>query len=118
MCLQTVKAGMIEVVQGNLLGSILSNLLLVLGMAIFASGMVRHEQHFNAKGAASNMRCQLVASISICLPTLFAAISPTEEENVLIISRICSGFLMLVYAMFLFFMLKTHADVFADEGEG
>ena len=62
MCVQTVKAGMIHVVQFNLLGSILSNLLLVLGMAIFASGLVRHEQQFNAKGAAANMTCQLVAS--------------------------------------------------------
>merc|ERR1719379_2492454 len=61
MCLQSVKAGLITVVQGNLLGSVLSNLLLVLGMAIIGSGIVRHEQSFNAKGAASNMRCQLVA---------------------------------------------------------
>jgi len=117
MCVQAVKSGLISVVQGNLLGSVLSNLLLVLGMAIFASGTVRHQQTFNAKGAASNMRCQLVASISVCLPTVFAAISPTEAEEVVTISRICSMFLMLVYVMFLYFMLKTHADLFADEGD-
>merc|ERR1719169_187858 len=58
MCIQAVKAGLISVVQGNLLGSVLSNLLLVLGMAIFASGMVRHDQEFNAQGAAANMTCQ------------------------------------------------------------
>lgn len=117
MCIQAVKLGLISVVQGNLLGSVLSNLLLVLGMAIFASGVVRKSQTFNAKGAGSNMRCQLVASISVCLPTVFAAISPTEEKEVVTISRICSCFLISVYAMFLFFMLKTHADLFADEGE-
>merc|ERR1719482_1516631 len=72
MCIQAVRAGLISVVQGNLLGSILSNLLLVLGMSIFASGTVRHEQEFNAKGAGANMVCQLVASISVCLPTCFA----------------------------------------------
>merc|ERR1719277_2399441 len=44
MCAQGVKAGQIAVVQGNLLGSILSNILLVLGMAICASGVVRHSQ--------------------------------------------------------------------------
>merc|ERR1719231_1382373 len=48
MCVQAVKLGLISVVQGNLLGSVLSNLLLVLGMAIFASGIVRHAQTFNA----------------------------------------------------------------------
>merc|ERR1719478_226864 len=74
MCIQAVKAGLISVVQGNLLGSILSNLLLVLGMAIIASGMARKSQTFNSQGAASNMSCQVVASISVCLPTVFASI--------------------------------------------
>eukprot|EP00930_Biecheleria_cincta_P085833 TRINITY_DN7519_c0_g2_i1.p1 TRINITY_DN7519_c0_g2~~TRINITY_DN7519_c0_g2_i1.p1 ORF type:complete len:546 (+),score=85.50 TRINITY_DN7519_c0_g2_i1:53-1690(+) len=117
MCIQAVKAGLISVVQGNLLGSVLSNLLLVLGMAIFASGTVRHEQQFNAKGAAANMRCQLVASISVCLPTVFAYISHGhhEEQAVLQISRICSIFVMAVYMQFLFFMLVTHASLFAEE---
>jgi len=115
MCVQAVKAGLINVVQGNLLGSMLSNLLLVLGMAIFASGVVRKSQEFNAKGASANMSCQLVASISICLPTVFANVSGQHEEHVLEISRVCSIFLMIVYGLFLFFMLKTHADLFADD---
>merc|ERR1712232_1421500 len=111
------KAGLIGVVQGNLLGSILSNLLLVLGMAIFAAGIVRHEQSFNAHGAAANMTCRLVASISVCLPTCFVAIARNRDSEVVLISRICSGFLIAVYVMFLLFMLKTHADLFADETE-
>jgi Ca2+:H+ antiporter len=115
MCIQAVKAGLIGVVQGNLLGSILSNLLLVLGMAIFAAGTVRHEQSFNAHGAAANMSCLLVASISVCLPTCFTAVNDHTEDEVLAISRICSVALMGVYGLFLFFMLKTHADLFADE---
>merc|ERR1719272_1286073 len=117
MCVQAVKAGLVKVVQSNLLGSILSNLLLVLGMSIFASGMARKSQKFNRHGAASNMTCQLVASISVCLPTCFAAVSNYAEGSVVRISRMCSVFLMLVYAMFLFFMLKTHTDLFADEEE-
>merc|ERR1719456_1450384 len=94
MCIQAVKAGLIHVVQGNLLGSILSNLLLVLGMAIVASGLQRKTQKFNQIGAASNMTCQLVASISVCLPTCFANVCPTREGSVLTISRICAVFLM------------------------
>lgn len=115
MCIQAVKAGLISVVQANLLGSILSNLLLVLGMAICASGMVRREQRFNAQGASANMTCQLVASISVCLPTVFKSVKDTSMDEVLAVSRICSMFLMAVYGLFLFFMLKTHADLFQDE---
>merc|ERR1712232_746023 len=118
MCIQAVKAGLIGVVQGNLLGSILSNLLLVLGMAIFAAGIVRHEQAFNAHGAAANMSCLLVASISVCLPTCFAAVNEHTEDEVLAISRICSVSLVGVYGLFLVFMLKTHADLFAEEPDG
>merc|ERR1712146_506983 len=86
-------------------------------MAIFASGLARKNQGFNAKGAAANMTCQLVASISVCLPTCFAAMSRNSESEVVLISRICSGFLIAVYVMFLLFILKTHAELFADEAE-
>lgn len=116
MVIQAVKLGLIRVVQGNLLGSVLSNLLLVLGMAIFASGTVRKDSHFNHQGAAANMSCLLVASISVCLPTVFRTVHGSTDEEVLVISRICSCFLILVYGLFLFFMLKTHTDLFVDEG--
>mmetsp|Transcript_60148 Transcript_60148/g.127415 ORF Transcript_60148/g.127415 Transcript_60148/m.127415 type:complete len:478 (-) Transcript_60148:254-1687(-) len=115
MCVQAVRAGLIQVVQGNLLGSILSNLLLVLGMSICASGLLRKTQRFNADGAAANMTCQAVASISVCLPTMFKGVAGSTEEEVLMISRVCSIFLMAVYGLFLFFQLKTHSDLFADE---
>lgn len=117
MCIQAVRAGLISVVQGNLLGSILSNLLLVLGMAIIASGLARKNQDFNAQGAAANMSCQLVASISICLPTVYASMRGHTFEDTLQVSRICSFFLVTVYCMFLYFMLKTHHELFADEDE-
>eukprot|EP00928_Gymnodinium_smaydae_P040095 TRINITY_DN27251_c0_g1_i1.p1 TRINITY_DN27251_c0_g1~~TRINITY_DN27251_c0_g1_i1.p1 ORF type:complete len:551 (-),score=104.20 TRINITY_DN27251_c0_g1_i1:134-1786(-) len=117
MCVQAVKAGLISVVQGNLLGSILSNLLLVLGMAIIASGLRRHSQGFNAQGAAASMSCQLVACISICLPTIFGQVSQSAGQEVLAISRISAVLLMSMYGFFLFFMLKSHADLFADSEE-
>jgi Ca2+:H+ antiporter len=116
MCIQSVRAGLISVVQGNLLGSILSNLLLVLGMALVASGLKRKVASFNAQGAAANMTCQLVASISVCLPTVFDTVNGATGCEVLQISRICSLLLMSLYGLFLFFMLRTHADLFVDEG--
>eukprot|EP00747_Dinoflagellata_sp_TGD_P171282 gnl/TRDRNA2_/TRDRNA2_205014_c0_seq1.p1 gnl/TRDRNA2_/TRDRNA2_205014_c0~~gnl/TRDRNA2_/TRDRNA2_205014_c0_seq1.p1 ORF type:complete len:442 (-),score=67.05 gnl/TRDRNA2_/TRDRNA2_205014_c0_seq1:35-1312(-) len=116
MCVQAVRSGLIRVVQGNLLGSILSNLLLVLGMAIFASGVLRKEQAFNAKGASANMTCQIMGSISISLPTMYHTVSGTSDAQVLMLSRCASLVTMMVYFMFLLFQLKTHADLFVDEG--
>lgn len=116
MCIQAIKGGLIRVVQGNLLGSILSNLLLVLGMSIFAAGVKKQEATFNVKGAAANMSCQILASISIALPTMYSTVENTEFVDILQLSRICALFLAWTYFMFLFFQLKTHAHLFVDEG--
>jgi len=119
MCIQAIRAGLVQVVQGNMLGSVLSNLLLVLGMAIFGAGTKFRMQKFNAEGAAANMTCQVVASISICLPTLYGQVVGTganSEKEILMISRLCSCGLCLVYFLFLYFQLFTHASLFVDEG--
>eukprot|EP00929_Paragymnodinium_shiwhaense_P031950 TRINITY_DN17796_c0_g1_i1.p1 TRINITY_DN17796_c0_g1~~TRINITY_DN17796_c0_g1_i1.p1 ORF type:complete len:486 (+),score=136.38 TRINITY_DN17796_c0_g1_i1:159-1616(+) len=117
MCVQAVRAGLVRVVQGNLLGSILSNLLLVLGMSLFSSGVIRKDQTFNAAGASANMSCQILASISIVMPTMYKNVTGANPHNTLMISRICSLFTMIVYFMFLFFQLGTHADLFEDSAE-
>lgn len=122
MCVQAVRAGLIRVVQGNLLGSVLSNLLLVLGMAVFAAGIKRKQANFNPQGASANMTCLVVASIAVALPTLYRGVAGAEEEEVLMLSHICSAFLAILYFMFLYFQLYTHSRLFeagdGAEGEG
>lgn len=116
MCAQAIKAGLIRVVQGNLLGSVLSNLLLVLGMALFGAGLKFKDLEFNARGAQANMVCQVVASISLVLPTMFRMSPDTTDYEVLCLSRYCAIFLIATYALFLYFQLGTHAEFFQDEG--
>lgn len=116
-CIQAVQAGLIRVVQGILVGSILSNLLLVLGMAMSASGIVRPTSSFNAKGVSSNMSCLLVACCSVGLPTIFKMFGGNTMVEVLAVSRICSLFLIAAYLLFLLFMLKTHSSMLQDEDD-
>merc|ERR1719262_1830381 len=52
--INAIRAGLVSVVQGSLLGSILSNLLLVLGMAFFVAGVKTKESRFNAIGASAS----------------------------------------------------------------
>jgi len=85
-------------------------------MSIFAAGIRRQEAEFNPAGAAANMSCQILASISIALPTMYSSIQDAAFEDILTLSRICAIFLSLCYFMFLFFQLKTHAHLFIDEG--
>jgi len=112
-----IKAGLVTVVQGSLLGSILSNLLLVLGMAFFAAGLWIKESHFSSMGASANMTCLALGSIALALPTIYSSLPDASLEDMLMISRISAVLLAVVYALFLVFQLLTHADMFTGEGE-
>jgi Ca2+:H+ antiporter len=115
--INAIKAGLIRVVQGSLLGSILSNLLLVLGMAFFAAGLKMKESSFNIIGASTNMTCLTLASIALALPTIYSHLPETEFEDMVQISRVSSVVIAVVYLLFLWFQLVTHADIFGGEEE-
>lgn len=115
--INAIKAGLVDVVQGSLLGSILSNLLLVLGMAFFAAGMFQKECPFNATGANANTSCLVLASISLALPTVYNHVPDTSREDVLGVSRISSIVIAVIYILFLVFQLGTHSHLFIAEEE-
>lgn len=115
--INAIKAGLVSVVQDSLIGSILSNLLLVLGMAFIASGLVSKESDFNVTGAAANITCLVLASISLGLPTCFQYVPGTTTSDGVELSRICALVIAFVYIMFLVFQLKTHAELFVGDEE-
>lgn len=113
--IDAIKRGLCSVVQAGLIGSVLSNLLLVLGMAFLASGLVRSEQTFNKDGAGANTSCLLVAAIGVVIPTLFAGSQKEIDESELVwVSRICAIIMACVYGFFLIFQLHTHQHHFED----
>jgi len=115
--INAIKAGLITVVQDSLIGSILSNLLLVLGMAFIAGGFVSKESSFNLSGAAANITCLVLASLALTLPTVFKSIESTTFEETVTLSRMCALVLAFVYITFLWFQLRTHAELFVGEEE-
>ncbi|KAL2003395.1 hypothetical protein VTN02DRAFT_4041 [Thermoascus thermophilus] len=105
----------IEVVQASLLGSILANLLLILGMCFLFGGLRFREQLYNS--AVTQMSaCLLSLSVmSLLLPTAFHASFSnlnTADAVVLKISRGTSVVLLLVYILYLLFQLKSHAYIY------
>ena len=112
-----------------MLGSILSNILLVLGCCFLAGGLTRKEQHFNETVASTMSSLMAVASASLIIPaTLYAVTSrsgsagkggtgKTEtQDNILVLSHGTAIILLILYVMYLVFQLKTHAFMF-DEAE-
>lgn len=112
-----IKAGLVTVVQGSLIGSILSNLLLVLGMAFLAAGFVQKESVFNEMGAAANVVCLALGAVALALPAVFTTIEGTSKQDVLEVSRVSSGVVAAAYICFLVFQLCTHSEMFAGEDE-
>lgn len=105
----------IRIVQASLLGSILSNLLLILGMAFLLGGLRYQEQIYNNTVTQMSACLLSLAVTSLVLPTVFhASFSSTADadKNVLKISRGTSVVLLIVYVLYLIFQLKSHAYLY------
>ncbi|KAH8597390.1 Sodium/calcium exchanger protein-domain-containing protein [Bisporella sp. PMI_857] len=107
----------IRIVQASLLGSILANLLLILGMCFLIGGLKFREQLYNSTVTQMSACLLSLAVMSLLLPTAFHASFNTEKKDnaesaVLKVSRGTSVILLLVYVLYLVFQLKSHAYMY------
>jgi Ca2+:H+ antiporter len=107
----------VVVVQTSLIGSILSNLLLVMGMCFFFGGLRRPEQFFNQTVAQTAASLLALAVGSIIIPTCFDKFSSTPQASIADLSRGTAVILLVVYIGYLYFQLKTHSDMFNEESK-
>ncbi|GAX74130.1 hypothetical protein CEUSTIGMA_g1579.t1 [Chlamydomonas eustigma] len=115
-----LEKGLYVVVASSLVGSVLSNLLLVLGCCFFFGGLYYKVQTFNA---TSNRACSsllFLAAIGVAIPTaakniLMGDSSVDSEQTILWISRGTAIILFACYLCYLYFQLQTHADLFDGE---
>jgi Ca2+:H+ antiporter len=117
-----LKAGLIEVVKASLTGSIIGNLLLVMGLSMFLGGLRFKEQTFPPVVARVNASLMNLAVIAILMPTAFHFASPNiQAAQIQKFSIAVSIILIAVYCLTLFFSMKTHSylyDVGIAENEG
>ncbi|KAJ4796601.1 vacuolar cation/proton exchanger [Rhynchospora pubera] len=111
-----LKNGMIRVVQQSLLGSILSNMLLVLGCAFFAGGLTHphKDQDFNKASAVVNSGLLLMAVMGLLFPAVlhFTHSEVHYGKSEVTLSRFSSCVMLLAYASYLFFQLKSHRSLY------
>lgn len=105
----------IRIVQASLLGSILANLLLILGMCFLLGGLRFREQLYNST-VTQMSACLLSLSVtSLLLPTAFHASfsnRETADVKVLQVSRGVSVILLLIYGLYLLFQLNSHSYLY------
>ncbi|EKD20098.1 uncharacterized protein L3040_002225 [Drepanopeziza brunnea f. sp. 'multigermtubi'] len=108
----------VVVVQTSLIGSILSNLLLVMGMCFFLGGLRREEQFFNITVAQTAASLLALAVGGVIIPTCFDKFGVTAPvADVAALSRGTAIILLVVYVSYLYFQLKTHATMFNEESQ-
>ena len=108
-----LSRGLTEVVKASLTGSIVGNLLLVLGLSMLAGGVKYKVQHFSREASGIQITMLVVAVIGLVMPALYV-LSTGIRSGVTLeeMSLGIAGILLLAYVFGLFFSLRTHRDIF------
>ncbi|KAI5464618.1 Ca2+ transporter [Mariannaea sp. PMI_226] len=124
-----LKDNQIEVVQASMLGSILSNLLLVMGMCFLFGGIIHRgesgngrEQSFASATAQTTCSMMTLSSASLVIPAALYAVldqsgSSEKNQSILTLSRGTAIILLLLYVLYLVFQLRTHSNLFDAENQ-
>ncbi|PIA17419.1 calcium/proton exchanger [Coemansia reversa NRRL 1564] len=104
-----------RIVQAGLIGSVLSNTLLVLGLVFTAGGLYHRVQLFHAEAAQCAGSLLALSVLSMIIPAAYHGVHAEGGEitnGILVMSRGTALILLLVYILFLVFQLKTHSEIF------
>nr|XP_043623431.1 vacuolar cation/proton exchanger 3-like [Erigeron canadensis] len=116
-----MKHGMLRVVQQSLLGSILSNMLLVLGCAFLCGGIVHSnkEQVFNKSNAVMSSGLLLMAVMGLLFPAVlqFTHTEIHDGTSELALSRFSSCIMLVAYGAYLFFQLTSQKNPYSPINE-
>ncbi|KAI6024661.1 calcium proton exchanger [Pisolithus microcarpus] len=112
----------LQIVQSSLVGSILSNLLLVLGMCFFAGGLRFSEQGFGHVAAQLNSSLLTISVIAVLLPGAFhmalqgsTSLSESDvDDRILRTSHGVAIILLFIYCSYLLFQLFSHKNLYSD----
>src|SRR5262245_14954865 len=116
IALVALKAGYLDMVRASLVGAILANLLLALGVAFLTGGFRFHEQRFNPTAARAYSSMMFLAAVSMTVPSAFSRVfAPNEvirQEQLLNVG--IAIMLLVAYALYILFSLRTHSSSFAS----
>jgi Ca2+:H+ antiporter len=113
-------APMYALVHASITGSIIGNILLVLGMAILAGGLRYPRQVFNRTAAGMGTTLLALASIGLLVPSIYYYLTAGRAEGaapIALLSQEIAAVLFIVYLLSLVFSLRTHQHLFAGPEE-
>jgi Ca2+:H+ antiporter len=109
-----MRAGLLEMVRASLVGALLANLLLALGIAFILGGRRYHVQEYNPAAARTYGSIMLLAALSMVCPASFHRFfSETDLRHAQALDTGVAVVLLAIYALYLVFMLRTHPEFFS-----
>lgn len=113
IALVALKAGLVDIVKASITGTIISNLLLVMGLSMLLGGLRYKEQEFQPVVARVNGSTMTLAVTAIVLPAMVITTSNVVEPKAITgLSVFVAAVLIVVYAFTLLFSLKTHSYLY------
>lgn len=114
-----MKEGLFDVVKASIAGSVIGNILLVLGLSMFVGGLKFKTQHFNQKIIDVTSSMLLFAVIGLTIPAIFthtvsADLLATRYEG---LSVVVAVIMFLIYILSLVFSFYSHKDLYVTENE-
>lgn len=112
-----LKAGLLEMVRASIVGALLANLLLGLGLAFLLGGLRFHQLEYNPLAARAYASMMLLAVISMALPSAFHRFFGAEQgfEHSVVLDKSMAIILLVTYGLYLVYQLRTHKEAFAEQ---
>ena len=117
ICFFALKSGMFDVVKASIAGSVLGNILLVLGCSIFFGGLKHKELAFDAQLGNFTSTMLLFAVVGLALPAVFTYSIPesTVSRDYTSFSIIVSIILLCIYIIGMIYSFKSQKDLYGVE---
>lgn len=112
-----LKEGLISIVKASIAGSILGNILLVLGLAAFVGGLKHEKLKFNCNVANLNTSLLLMIIIALSVPAIFSFSGHISEDKLQTLSLWTAVGLVLIYITSMLYSFKTHKHLFRTQDE-
>jgi Ca2+:H+ antiporter len=110
VCIFSLRAGLVQVVQAALIGSILANSLLVLGLAILVGGVKHGRQRFDAEPPRMIASLMMLAVSALVFPTLAAELHTPAAAHESALSAASAIFLLIVFVASIPFSLRSDPE--------
>ncbi len=111
-----VKAGLLDLVKASLIGSILGNVLLVMGFSIFLGGLKNGVQKFDRSHAGVDATMTILAVIALSVPSFFNAAMEPDTLRVEELSLTTAGAMIVIYGLSILYTLRSRTPTEAEIG--